>query len=120
MDMLDRLGRLLRSFVPDEEAPFDPDLSDAWEELDGYLGEERHAFRKPPRRDDESAPLASEYRVLELEPGSSMEEVRGSYKRLLRKYHPDRFLGKPEKQRAATEVTQAVIAAYRTIRSAKE
>lgn len=122
MDMIDRLSRLLRSFIPDDEAPWDPDLSRAWEELDDYLGEGRSEFHRPgsaaPRR--EAAPLEREYRVLELPTGASMDEVRDSYKRLLRKYHPDRFVGSPEKQRAATEVTQAVIAAYRAIRARKE
>ncbi len=120
MDMLDRLGRLLRSFVPDDGAPFDPDLSAAWEELDEYLGEQTGPSRRPRGRREGRHPLEAEYRVLELEPGASMERVRESYKRLLRKYHPDRFVGRPEKQRAATEVTQAVIAAYRAIRSTKE
>ncbi|MFW6338458.1 MAG: J domain-containing protein [Alkalispirochaetaceae bacterium] len=120
MDMLDRLGRLLRSFVPDDEAPYDPDLYAAWEELDEYLGEETERAHGPRGAEENRDPLAAEYRVLEVEPGASIEEVRESYKRLLRRYHPDRFVGRPEKQRAATEVTRAVIAAYRAIRSRKE
>ena len=115
MDMLDRLGRLLRSLAPEAEfnAAWDPDLSTAWAELDAYLEEET-----PGRRDrrERTSPVDDAYAVLELPPGAPMEKVRENYKRLLRKYHPDRFAGRPEKQRAATEVTQAVIGAYRTIR----
>jgi DnaJ-domain-containing protein 1 len=125
MDMIDRLGRLLRSFIPDDEAPLDPDLSQAWRELDDYLGEEEGGFRRSRfeqswSKEARREPLEQEYRVLELSPGAPMDQVRESYKRLLRKYHPDRFVGSPEKQRAATEVTQAVIAAYRAIRASKE
>ena len=125
MDMIDRLGRLLRSFIPDDQALYDPDLSQAWEELDDFLGEGKSEFHRGEaeghrKEKTPPEPLAEEYRVLELYPGATMEEVRDSYKRLLRKYHPDRFVGRPEKQRAATEVTQAVIAAYRAIRARKE
>ncbi len=115
MDMLDRLGRLLRTLVPDDEiyATYDPDLASAWEELDAYLDE---AQTRPRRESVKTSPLEEAYTVLELPPGATMEQARENYKRLLRKYHPDRFAGRPEKQRAATEVTQAVIGAYRTIR----
>lgn len=120
MDMLDRLGRLLRSIVPEEALynEYDPDLSTAWAELDAYLEEEEvethRQFHRP------GSPVDEAYRVLELDRDASMEQVRESYKRLLRKYHPDRFAGRPEKQRAATEVTQAVIAAYRMIKRSQE
>ena len=124
MDMLDRLGRLLRSLSVDTEefsTGYDPDLTAAWEELNGYLGEgeaERH--HRPRQPYHKGSPIDEAYRVLELPAGAPMERVRESYKRLLRKYHPDRFVGRPEKQRAATEVTQAIIAAYRTIKGSKE
>jgi DnaJ-domain-containing protein 1 len=52
------------------------------------------------------------YRTLELEPGASMEEIRRSYRRLLKQYHPDRFAKDPEKYKVATEVTRNITAAY--------
>lgn len=122
MDMLDRLGRLLRSLAPEENDHFgwtDPDLTAAWEELNGYLDDEP-VGEEPPRAAEPPSRLQEAYAILEVAPGASMEAVRESYKRLLRKYHPDRFAGKPDKQRAATEVTRAVIGAYRTIRHQKE
>jgi curved DNA-binding protein CbpA len=33
----------------------------------------------------------------------------------MRKYHPDRHAGSPEKQKAATELTQKLSAAYQLI-----
>lgn len=56
------------------------------------------------------------YRTLEVGPEASMEEVRSSYRRLLRKYHPDRFASDPEKLRAATEVARKITAAYNGIK----
>lgn len=37
------------------------------------------------------------YKTLELDPGADLEAVRKSYRRLMRKYHPDRFASDPEK-----------------------
>jgi len=52
------------------------------------------------------------YKTLEVEPGASFEEVRKAYRKLLRKYHPDRYAQNPEKYKAATEVTRNVTEAY--------
>lgn len=52
------------------------------------------------------------YRDLELEPGADATEVRKAYRRLLKKYHPDRFANDPEKLKAATEVTRKLTEAY--------
>lgn len=52
------------------------------------------------------------YRTLELEPGASFEEIRKSYRRLLKQYHPDRFAKDPEKYKVATEVTRNITVAY--------
>ena len=57
------------------------------------------------------------YRVLEIEPGATDDEVRKAFRRMSMKHHPDRVahLG-PELQRAATEKFQRVNAAYSAIK----
>ena len=52
------------------------------------------------------------YRDLELEPGADATEVRKAYRRMLKKYHPDKFANDPEKLKAATEVTRKLTEAY--------
>lgn len=52
------------------------------------------------------------YRTLELDEGADFEEIRKSYRRLLRLYHPDRHANDPEKYKAATEVTRKITEAY--------
>jgi len=52
------------------------------------------------------------YRTLELEPGASYEEVRRSYRRLVAKYHPDRYASDPAKYEAATEVARKITLAH--------
>lgn len=56
------------------------------------------------------------YRTLEVSPDASMIEVRASYRRLVRKYHPDRYANDPEKLRVATEVARKITEAYNGIK----
>ena len=70
----------------------------------------------PPRRtaagDDA---IRKAYAALEVPAGSDFETVRKSYRRLMRKYHPDLHGGTPEKQRAANDLTQRLTQAYKTL-----
>jgi DnaJ-class molecular chaperone len=70
----------------------------------------------PPRRtaagDDA---IRRAYAALEIPAGSDFETVRRSYRRLMRKYHPDLHGGAPDKQRAATDLTQRLTEAYKTL-----
>jgi DnaJ-domain-containing protein 1 len=71
---------------------------------------------RPPRRTaagDEA--LRKAYAALEVPQGSDFETVRKSYRRLMRKYHPDLHGGAPDKQRAATDLTQRLTEAYKTL-----
>jgi DnaJ-domain-containing protein 1 len=70
----------------------------------------------PPRRTaagDEAVRRA--YAALEVTPGSDFEIVRKSYRRLMRKYHPDLHGGSVEAQRAATDLTQRLTESYKLI-----
>lgn len=59
--------------------------------------------------------LAQCYANLELSPGASLDEVRRSYRELMRKYHPDKYLGDPEKHRTAMQLARSLTEAYRRI-----
>ncbi|HLK92750.1 MAG TPA: J domain-containing protein [Polyangia bacterium] len=70
----------------------------------------------PPRRTaagDEA--IRKAYAALEVPAGSDLETVKRSYRRLMRKYHPDLNAGSSEKQRAATDLTQRLTDAYKTL-----
>jgi DnaJ-domain-containing protein 1 len=62
--------------------------------------------------DDE---LRRAYAALEVPFGADFATVRKSYRALMRKYHPDRHAGAPDKQKAATEVAQQLALAYKLI-----
>jgi curved DNA-binding protein CbpA len=55
------------------------------------------------------------YAALELAPGADMITVKSAYRRLMRKYHPDRHAGSKDKEKAAHELAQKLTAAYETL-----
>ena len=58
------------------------------------------------------------YAILQLFPGSSEEEVRAAYRRLAKKYHPDRFVLEDQSiQRTHGQRMALINAAYETIRA---
>ena len=67
---------------------------------------------RPPRPGTHDAQLAEWYRVLDLDAGADMAQIKTSYRQLMRKYHPDMHAGNPQKQKAATELSMRVTTAY--------
>ena len=55
------------------------------------------------------------YATLEVQQGATFEEIKSSYRRLMRKYHPDLHLDDPKKHKAATTLTMQLTEAYRQI-----
>jgi DnaJ-domain-containing protein 1 len=70
----------------------------------------------PPRRtaSGDNA-IRKAYAALEVQPGSDFETIRKSYRRLMRKYHPDLHRASPEAQRAATDLAQRLTEAYKLL-----
>jgi DnaJ-domain-containing protein 1 len=77
---------------------------------------------KPPPRYKERAPSPSPfmsdkrlreiYAQLEVPFGAPFEEVKKSFRRLMRKYHPDLHIGNPAKHKTATALTMSLTQAY--------
>lgn len=138
--IFDRLGEVLRSWLrssPDNtSSATDPHMQEAWDELNTYLnGEEdfrsRGSSRNRSRDDDtrrrnehvsqgEIENLREDYANLEVSPGASFEQVKRSYKKMLRRYHPDRHSMDPEKLKLATEITTKINESYSRIKSYKD
>jgi len=68
--------------------------------------------KRPPRPGSNEAQVAEWYRVLDVQPGADMAQIKTSYRQLMRKYHPDMHAGNPGKQKAATELSMRVTTAY--------
>lgn len=67
---------------------------------------------RPPRPGSTEAQLAEWYRTLSVGPGADLAQIKSAYRQLMRKYHPDMHAGNPQKQKAATELSLRVTAAY--------
>ncbi len=55
------------------------------------------------------------YAQLEVPYGAGIDEVKKSFRRLMRKYHPDMHLSDPKKHQAATKLTMTLTEAYREL-----
>lgn len=65
-------------------------------------------------------PLDESYRLLELSPRASDEEVRRAHRDLTKVWHPDRFGHDPELRRRAEEKLKAINQAWERIRVSRE
>jgi len=146
MDLLDRLAELMKSIFGDgggaqrrEGKPSfsDPDVSEAWEELDDYLGggsaktgagagprsgtgRDSGGGRRGSVHGAADEDLRQDYANLEVPFGADIETVKRAYKNLIMRYHPDKHSGNPEKLRMATEITKKVNESFERIRSHTE
>lgn len=110
----------------------DPDVQEAWEELDEYMktgsnsakhartarGADQGSARPRSTAADES--LRQDYANLEVAFGADIETVRASYKRLVLKYHPDRQGNDPERQKISLEIMKKINQSFERIRDAHE
>jgi hypothetical protein len=102
-------------------ARYDPDLREAWDELDDYMkggtGGRTSATESRGRERQVDESLRPDYANLEVAFGADIETVRKSYKSLVLKYHPDKHAGDPEKHRVALEITKKIHESFERIRS---
>ena len=63
-----------------------------------------------PKIDKEK--IARAYKILGLQPGASIDEIKNTYKKLVRKWHPDLYVDKPQMQQKAEKNMRLVNEAY--------
>ena len=59
--------------------------------------------------------LAQCYANLELSPGATVDEIHKAWRKLILKYHPDRYPGDKAKMERATRITQIINESYNTL-----
>jgi DnaJ-domain-containing protein 1 len=67
-----------------------------------------------------AAQIDAWHRTLEVPVGADFKTIRQSYRRLLAKYHPDKYAADPDKYAAATEVTRKITTAYKGLEAIRE
>ncbi|MCL2130497.1 MAG: J domain-containing protein [Treponema sp.] len=124
MGIWERLGTVVKSYLNDDESgtfekstsrsSIDPDLNAAYDELNDFLkgkeNREKHEKKEPQKKVPEE--LCKYFTELGLPPGSSMDECKIAYKKLLKLHHPDRHAGESEKIKKATEKSALLNTAY--------
>jgi DnaJ-domain-containing protein 1 len=137
---IDRLADLLKTLFRDERSGGsarpagssrgtgfrDPDLQEAWQELDDFMrggsrdsahGADRQSAPSPDPVDES---LRQDYANLEVPFGSDIETVKRSYKKLMLKYHPDKHGADPRQQTIALEITKKINESFERIRARHE
>lgn len=64
------------------------------------------------RRPEVPPDVADAYRALEVPVGSDRAAVKAAYRRLMKRYHQDRFENDPERRETAGEVSKRLNLAY--------
>ncbi|MGC9312004.1 MAG: J domain-containing protein [Sediminispirochaetaceae bacterium] len=140
--LIERFERILRSFLNSgaaddswEYASEDRDFQDAYAELDEFLQSGRNKdsggwahsgggthsdgrtgtyderFRTPPET------LRQDYSRLKVPFGTSFDEVRSSYRALMRRHHPDLHSADPSRHAEATRIAQELNLSYQRIKA---
>ncbi|WP_041611573.1 J domain-containing protein [Treponema primitia] len=139
MGILDRLGDVIKSYLNDTGNPAgerigrryaDPDLDEAYEELNEFLAGGKPGNREDSqKRDNQGAfnsrgseqtagrslppeNLRADFAELGLPFGAPEEECKTAYKQLLKIHHPDRHAGHEGNMKKATEKSARINAAY--------
>lgn len=60
-------------------------------------------------------PLRQYYANLEVDYDADLDTVKKNYRRLMRRYHPDKHSDDPEREKLATELSQELTRAYQVV-----
>jgi DnaJ-domain-containing protein 1 len=139
MGIADRLAEVLKSYLTSTSgtktagrsgAFADPDLQDAWEELDEFLGTKRAgAFSSENAKAEQKSAGGAKPRETKLPPealrpdyaclgvpfGAPPDVCKAAWKTLLKTHHPDRHAGHEGNMRKATEKSARINAAWERI-----
>jgi DnaJ-domain-containing protein 1 len=67
---------------------------------------------RPPRPGSTEAQVLEWHKTLNVPLDADLAQIKTAYRQLMRKYHPDMHANNPQKQKAATELSLRVTAAY--------
>lgn len=135
--IIDRLKNILRATINDQmqqnpvfkkyfEEANDADVEEILREYQRKFNQQVPPEQEEPKQHHRSRSYTNPetekerryYADLEVPYGSSFEEVKKSYRRLVKIYHPDLYQD-PEKQKVAQEVTRKINEAYNYFESKK-
>jgi|TARA_B110000438_G_scaffold301292_1_gene355809 hypothetical protein len=111
--MIKRLYQIARSNIGYYfEKPPNTDYGDPISST--YYREEADQFQNKSYKKEEDH-LARYFANLELTPSANRSELKASWKRLMKKYHPDLHSSDQGKKKIANELTQGLTEAYKIL-----
>ncbi len=116
MNILSRIIKVINSNLSDPDS--DRNLQEDFEYTKNHDTLDESQFQQ--NRADYDPEIAGYYANLELPYGSDLDAVRESWKRLVRKYHPDLHSTDPKKRHVANELTQGLNRAYQELENRLE
>ena len=114
MDVFSRLYQIARASSAGDHAEREIPIDEDWR---GY-GASDTAGKRPPPVPPQDAVLAGYYANLDLPYGANLAAVKAAWKRLMKKYHPDRHAQDPAKRQVANELCAELTRAYRELERA--
>lgn len=90
-------------------------VEDSWDRAEVSAASARPPVTEAPPPSSESAVpdlVVQAYKRLEVPVGSDLPTVKEGYRRVMKRYHPDRHSADPDKVRIATEVAAGLSEAY--------
>ncbi|MCO4782562.1 MAG: DnaJ domain-containing protein [Candidatus Cloacimonetes bacterium] len=93
---------------------------DEVEQILNDLKYDNPSYSSRPKKKKPDSKIDKAYARLNVSPADSLDQIEKSYKKAMKKYHPDRYATSPEKLEAATKVAQMITEAYDTIKKSKK
>lgn len=114
MSLFKRVINIVRSNLNSKSSSsFSADFSDNFDNYNYQSDFEEQNFSQESVQKNSANDLEREYYAnLEVAYGASFDEIKASYKRLLKKYHPDKFYGDEKKLQIAQDVVKKLNIAY--------
>ena len=123
MGLVRRLRRLARAHIADFRADLradvlgesDPSLREEEQTIGADASRARTSTTASASSAEVPPPVARAYAALEVPVGSGRKAVKAGYRRVMKKYHQDRFDEDPERRAVAGEVSKRLNRAYQTV-----
>jgi DnaJ-domain-containing protein 1 len=109
-----RLIRIIQSNIAHQETYANKTHAESYSYQDAgnsYDGQQKQSNTATPPTADHIKEAAY-YHALEVKPPAGFAEIKASYKKLVKKYHPDLFNNHPQKRQYAEAVTRQLNEAF--------
>jgi DnaJ-domain-containing protein 1 len=110
--LFDKFRNIIRSRLLTRDQ-WEVDYSRYLDDLNNETSQDSYQAYTQPEQAGFNTREAGYYANLELKEGADFPEIKASYKRLMKKYHPDKFHHDEQKRKYAEQVTQKLNEAFR-------